>query len=83
MTGGRRGLCESRVPPVSARPRNVGVLACGGETFDEVRKQLDRAVENLECAPESFYFLDAEHSRAEVVAWFQLQAAFADTRPAD
>jgi hypothetical protein len=53
-------------------------------TFDEVRGQFDRAVENLQSAPESFYFLDTEHSRAEVVAWFQqVQAALAATRPAD
>ena len=52
-------------------------------TFDQVRAQVDRAIESLECAPASLYFLDAEHSREEVLAWFrQVQAAFAGTRPA-
>ena len=53
-------------------------------TFDEVGKQVDRAVVELQAAPESLYFLDTEHSRAEVMAWFQrVQAAFSATRPAD
>jgi len=53
-------------------------------TFDEGTKQLDRAIKDLETAFESFFFLDSEHSRAEVMAWFlQVQAAFAATRPAD
>jgi hypothetical protein len=44
---------------------------------------LDRAIEDLQSAPKSFYFLDAEHSRAEVLDWFrQIQAAFAATRAA-
>lgn len=53
-------------------------------TFDDVSKELDRAIENLQSAPESLFFLDAEHSRAEVLDWFRrIQAAFAATRAAD
>jgi hypothetical protein len=53
-------------------------------TFNEVTEQVDHAVDELKSAPESFFFLDAEHSRAEVTAWFlQVRAAFAATRPAD
>jgi hypothetical protein len=53
-------------------------------TFDEVRRQVDRAIGGLQSAPESFYFLDADHSRAEVLAWFQqVRAAFAAARPSD
>ena len=52
--------------------------------FDEVKHQVDRAVADLPSAPESFFFLDAEHTRADVLAWFrQVQAAFAATRPAE
>jgi hypothetical protein len=51
--------------------------------FETVTRQIDGAVELLSDAPEAFYFLDAEHSRAEVLAWFQqVQRAFAAVRPA-
>jgi hypothetical protein len=53
-------------------------------TLDEVKTQVDRAVESLRSAPASFYFLDAEHSRVEVLAWFQqVQTAFAAVRAGD
>jgi hypothetical protein len=52
-------------------------------TFDDVRRQVDQAIEDLQSAPESFFFLDAEHPRVDVLEWFrQIRAAFAATRAA-
>jgi hypothetical protein len=40
-------------------------------TFEEVKGQVDRAVEEIPFGPESIYFLDGEHGRAEVLDWFR------------
>jgi hypothetical protein len=53
-------------------------------TFDEAKNQVDRAVADLPSAPESFFFLDTDHKRGDVLAWFQqVRAAFAATRPTE
>ena len=52
--------------------------------FEQVRREVEQAIEALESAPDRFYFLDEEHSRSDVLGWFRrAQEALAAVRPAD
>lgn len=52
--------------------------------LEGVRRDVDVVLDALKEAPESFYFLDCEHKRQEVIEWFEsIRLALADVKPSE
>jgi hypothetical protein len=49
---------------------------------EQARNDVAKTLESLKSAPERFYYLDCEHTRAEVEEWFQaMRRVLAEVQP--